>query len=375
MRAGDRKLNTRRGVLICGAYGHGNAGDEAILEAIVGEMRALDADMPVTVLSRTPEETAKRCGVSALHTFDFLRFLGVMRKTKLFLCGGGSLIQDVTSCRSLWYYLFTLAAAKKSGCRVLMYGCGIGPVRTEFDRRLVRRVLNRNVDIITLREADSLRELESFGVTEPETVLSSDPALTLECADRKTVDACLAENGLSPDGRYAGFCLRRWPGFNEKAGAFARAARRAWETYGLTPVFVSINHRSDGEAADRVCALLGDDVPRFVLREPMPTGKTIGVLSRMELVVSMRLHGLIFSASQGVPLVGVAYDPKVSAFLDYAGEDRHLPFADVSAEKLCALLDGAAQARTEREALARAAQALRAKEYRNTEAAKRLLEL
>ena len=50
--------NSRRGVLICGAYGHGNAGDEAILEAIVASLRRIDADLPITVLSRTPAVTA-----------------------------------------------------------------------------------------------------------------------------------------------------------------------------------------------------------------------------------------------------------------------------------------------------------------------------
>ena len=372
---GGKEQKKRQGVLICGAYGHGNAGDEAILEAIVGEMRSIDPDMPITVLSRTPEETAKRNGVEALHTFDFCGFLRVMRRSKLFINGGGSLIQDVTSCRSLWYYLYTLSAAKRRGCRVLMYGCGIGPVRTAFDRRMTRRVLDRYVDAITLRETNSLRELEKFGVTKPEVILSSDPALTLPCASEKEIDAAFAAAGLSADRQYAGFCLRRWPGFDGKAPAFADAARYVWEKWGITPVFISINHRSDGEAADRVCALLGDDVPHYVLREPMPTALTIGVLSRMEMVLSMRLHGLIFAAGQGVPLVGIAYDPKVTAFLDYAGIRTQIPFEAVEEEKLRQLLDAAETQRNDRASLLAAADALRAMEYKNTEQAARLLGL
>lgn len=373
MGAKSEKYGARRGVLICGAYGHGNAGDEAILEAIVREMRGIDPDMPITVLSRTPEETALRNGVQALHTFNVIGFLRVMHRSKLFLNGGGSLIQDVTSSRSLWYYLFTLFAAKYSGCRVLMYGCGIGPVYKKFDRRLVRRFLNKYVDVITLREAHSLRELERIGVTEPQCMLSSDPALTLPAAAAADVDAVLRAAGLQPDGHYAGFCLRRWPGFQEKAAAFAEAARYVWERYALTPVFLSINHRSDGEAAGRVAALMGS-VPHHILSEPLSTPLTIGLLSRMELVLSMRLHGLIFAAGQGVPLVGVAYDPKVTAFLEYAGQENHLPFEDVQAQALCALLDAAALARGDRAARALQAQRLRAKEYRNTEAARKLLD-
>ena len=36
------KVNSRRGILICGSYGHGNAGDEAILEAIIAAFRGKD---------------------------------------------------------------------------------------------------------------------------------------------------------------------------------------------------------------------------------------------------------------------------------------------------------------------------------------------
>ena len=373
--AGKReKANTRRGVLICGAYGHGNAGDEAILEAIVREMRAIDPEMPVTVLSRTPKETAERNGVRALHTFDFPRFLGVMRRSKLFLNGGGSLIQDVTSSRSLWYYLFTIRAAKRLGCRVLMYGCGIGPVTRAFDRRLTRRVLNKNVDIITLREEDSLAELRAFGVDAPEIVLAADPALTLPAASPEAADAALRALGVEPGTKCVGVCVRRWPGFLAKTPVFAAALRHAWEKYGLSPVFLSINHRSDGEAAERICEKLPAETPRYLLREPMPTSLTIALLSKMELVVSMRLHGLIFSAASGVPLVGVSYDPKVTAFLDYAGQKHYLQLEDADEESLCALVDAAAAQRGDRaESAARAAE-LREKESRNTLAARRLLE-
>ena len=51
-----------------------------------------------------------------------------MRKTHLYINGGGSLMQDVTSHRSLWFYLFTISWAKRLGNQVMMYGCGIGPI-------------------------------------------------------------------------------------------------------------------------------------------------------------------------------------------------------------------------------------------------------
>ena len=157
----------RNGIVICGSYGLGNAGDESILKAILQEVHTVAPDQEVTVLSRNPEETTARHSVRALHMFNIPAVRKAMRHAKLYINGGGSLIQDVTSRRSLWYYLYTLRTAKRLGCKVLMYGCGIGPVNHPKDVALTRHTLNRYVDAITLREDSSLQELEHFGVTEP----------------------------------------------------------------------------------------------------------------------------------------------------------------------------------------------------------------
>ncbi|MEG2118883.1 MAG: glycosyltransferase, partial [Pseudoflavonifractor sp.] len=123
LRREARHRTERDGVLVCGAYGRGNAGDDAILEAIVTELRQIDRDMPVWVLSRSPKDTRLTYRVNSIYTFAFPSFLWRMRRTKLYINGGGSLMQDVTSHRSLWFYLFTISAAKLLGNRVLMYGC------------------------------------------------------------------------------------------------------------------------------------------------------------------------------------------------------------------------------------------------------------
>ena len=101
----QQKKGVRYGVLICGAYGFGNAGDEAILEAIISEMRRIDPNMPVTVLSRRPKETRRLYGVNAEHSFNLPRMRRIMRRCPLYLNGGGNLMQDVTRRVSLWYYL------------------------------------------------------------------------------------------------------------------------------------------------------------------------------------------------------------------------------------------------------------------------------
>lgn len=369
MRRDREKQNKRSGVLICGAYGMSNAGDEAILEAVLGEMRAIDPEMPITVLSRSPRLTAERYGVKSLHMFDLPGFLREMKEKKLYINGGGSLIQDVTSSRSLWYYLYTLHAAHRRGCRVLMYGCGIGPVSRGFNRRLARRVINSCADEITLREKSSLDELESFGVTRPRITLASDPALTLSPAGKDEIDEKLRSLGLEEHGNYICFCMRDWAGFEKKAVEIAAAADFFREHCKLEPVFLSVNHKSDGDAAKKVARHMKN--PPRIIAEPMSTALTVGVISRMRVLVSIRLHGLIFAASQGVPLVGISYDPKVAAFLDYIGQKNCLPLSELSAERLEKLIDRALCC--DREELAGEVRRLKDIESRNLQAAKRLL--
>ena len=360
------------GVVICGAYGFGNAGDEAILEAIVREMRSIDPNMPITVLSRRPKETRMACGVNAYHSFDLLHMGPVMRGSKLYINGGGNLMQDVTSRYSLWYYLYTIRKAKACGCAVQMYGCGIGPILYPGDQKTTAETINRCVDVITLREPDSLRVLEEYGVSGPEILLSSDPALTLPPAPEVQVDRLLEANGIPLGGRYIAFVLRRWKGFEEKATAFASAAVYAYLNYELTPVFVCINHRTDGEAAMQVTRHLS--IPYYIIDQPLTSGMTIGVLSRMKVVLSMRLHGLVFAAGQGVPVAGVSYDPKVTAFLDYIEQDNYQELDALNTENAARLIDSAIQLGSEGRELRRRTELLNRKEDINRQAAKRLLE-
>lgn len=361
----------RDGVLICGAYGFGNTGDDAILQAIIGEMRRIDPHMPLTVLSRRPKDTQRTFGVNACHRFGVHAIRRVLRRSQLFISGGGSLMQDVTSRLSLWYYLGTIRMAHGCGCKVQMYGCGIGPIIYDRDQKLAAHVINTCVDKITLREPDSRETLKDFGVTAPEVILASDPALTLPPASRSRIDSILRAHDMELDGKYIGFVLRKWPGMEEKATAFAAGAVYAYLKYGLTPVFLSINFRADGEASQMVTEHLS--IPFHMIDEQMSSGEVIGVLSRMTTVVSMRLHGLIFAAGQGVPLIGVAYDPKVTAFLDYVEQNNYIQLAALNEKDLSDMIDSAVALAGKGEEMRRRTELLNQQEDNNRATAARLL--
>ncbi len=370
--AREKSQGKRRGAVICGAYGHGNIGDDAILRSIIRSVKGLDKDLPITVLAKNTDSVKKRHRVGSIYTLNIPGMLRALASSRLYINGGGTLIQNATSQRSLWYYLFTLWAAKRLGNRVDMYGCGIGPVKGRFNKFLVRRVLNSSVDTITLREEDSLRELEGFGVTRPTALLSSDPALVLPPAPEEEALAYLEAHGLSPKGDYICFMLRSWQGFTGKAPAFAQCARHASQAHGLTPVFLSLNRGPDTAAAQKVAAAI--EGPCIVLDDLEEPELIITVLRYMRIVVSMRLHGLIFSSLSGLPMVGVSYDPKISSFLRYLGYGQCISLEDVTPGNLAAAVDSALAAPGSREERMAHTQRLKDLQQENAEALRRLLD-
>ena len=362
----ERRRGGRDGVLICGAYGRGNSGDEAILKAILRSMQEIDPLMPLTVMTRKPRQTRALHQVDAIYTFDLFRFQRAMRKCRLFINGGGSLIQDSTSSRSLYFYLYTIWAAHRRGCRVLMYGCGIGHVRRPFNRRLSRSVLDRNVDVITLRDQVSLTELRAMGVTRPDVRAAADPAFSLPPASAQEAEDYLRSQGV-PAGERLCISLRRWKDFSNY-GPYAEAADYAARKYGLHTVFMPIEQPNDVPpsllAAEQMTA------PYTLIATPQDVPLTIAVLGRMRLVCAMRLHALVFSAAADAPFIASSYDIKVRSFMEYIGAEGCCELEDLNADWLKEQIDRLmAQPREETRFAAR----LRALERENSRAAREIL--
>ena len=253
-----------------------------------------------------------------------------------------------------------------------MYGCGIGPIHSPSNRKRASKVLQKSVDAITLRDTHSREELTDMKVTHPEIILSADPTVILPAAPAPVVDGILESQGIDPNGKYIGFALRPWPGFEAKAPVFAAAADYAYEKYGLTPVFLPIERRLDVDAAKLAAKYM--KAPHHILTHTGSSDHTIGLFARMQAVISMRLHALVFSAGQGVPLVGVVYDQKISSFLSYIGQDLYTDLDKVTVESLCGYIDAVYARIGDTEFLSGGVERLRQVEERNQETARRLLE-
>ena len=239
------RKNKRNRVVVCGSYGRGNAGDDAILKAVVREIYDTCGDAEICVMSKNPKQTRLSYHVRSIYTFNIFKMFSSLSKSYLYINGGGSLIQDSTSSRSLYFYLFTLRAARLCGCKVMMYGCGIGPVRKSGNRRLASKVIDKSVDCITLRDPDSFDELRRMNVTRPKMFLAADPTLRISAASEREIEKVFEIEGLSESESYLCLAMRNWKDIEHKIPHIVSAARWASEKYGLKIALMPMERNRD----------------------------------------------------------------------------------------------------------------------------------
>ncbi|HLJ61220.1 MAG TPA: polysaccharide pyruvyl transferase CsaB [bacterium] len=321
-------------IVISGYYGFDNLGDEAVLAATVQELRRRRPDAEIAVLSAAPDATARTHGIRGVARTAPGAIAGVLRGADLLLCGGGSLFQDATSWRSPWYYLGVLSLGRRLARRTAVHAQGIEPPTRATVRAGVAYVVDR-VDLVTLRDRTSQSVLASLGVRRPRIVVSADPSWLLE-PDWSA--AAVAERARWGAGPRFGLALRAW-GSGAAVRAAVAAARAVTARLGVRWVLLPMHRPWDLAVADEVAGELGDIAT--VVRAPLGPREILALVGALDVLVGMRLHALLFAAAQGVPIVPVAYDPKVTALARELGEPDPAGAESIAPDDLVASIDRA----------------------------------
>lgn len=318
-------------IVISGYYGFGNAGDEAMLAAMISSFRRLDPNAEFTVLSGNPAETESRHGVKAVYRMNALDVLGVIVRCDLLVSGGGSLLQTVTSERSLYYYLSVMLLGKTFGKPVMIYAQGVGPVRGATARNAVRCIGNK-LDLITVRDEGSLLELKSIGVSQPPIYVTADPVLSLPPSDAAFGRKVLQQHGLDQGGPVIGLSVREWKNMAHYKKVIAAVADRLAYA-GARIIFIPMQ-KPDVEAATHIARYMKQ--PAVVLVDEYRTDELLSLMGNLDMLIGIRLHALIFAAVMNVPLLGVSYDPKIERFLESIGQNAAGTLNDITVNGLLA---------------------------------------
>ncbi|WP_025027169.1 polysaccharide pyruvyl transferase CsaB [Caldalkalibacillus mannanilyticus] len=309
-------------VLVAGYYGARNTGDEAILTGIIHSLHR-EGITDITVLSRTPEETREMHNVKSIYIgrkWDGISAIyKEMKKSDLFILGGGGLLQDYTR-RVVPYWLSRVVVALVAGTPVMYYAQGMGPLRTSFARRLVRLVSNR-VKHITLRDTPSFELLEEIGVTRPPMTITADPALAIKIeSDGKML---LAKEGIQLGGKCKiAISLRPWKEDERYLPQLITALQQVKDTLDAELILIPFQYGEDEEISRQVKEQIqGENV--HVIEGRYTPEQLAAMLKEMDGVIAMRLHAIILGALSCLPSFGIVYDPKVLRFMERADIDAY----------------------------------------------------
>jgi polysaccharide pyruvyl transferase CsaB len=337
--------------LIHGFYGAANAGDDAILQAIIDQilLRCPDAEIDVIVRSKILQPYFGTHRVGTISGFDLTDIYHAVAQSDIVIVGGGGLFQDYSGFSALQlfqgghaglsrqgainYYSTPIFLAKTLGKPVYLYGLGIGPFHTAEAARATAWICGL-ADVLTVRDQGSYDLLRQLGVERAE--LTADPAVRMGEPDfagnaagsaAVTPEGAATRHGGTPALLRSdsdtlptiGLNLREWTYAPEEGRKVRQALldtvnQLVRERGAKLKVFPFNRSKREVKLAEDFMALLpagSAELSSYEGQSPMEMKRQFGEL---DLVIAMRLHACILSLSAGTPAIGLSYDPKVTQF-------------------------------------------------------------
>ena len=279
-------------LVVAGYYGFGNLGDEAIRVALREALakRGIDT-LWLTARPQTKDEIDRR---------SLLQLFTALRRSRALVLGGGGLLQNRTSGRSLLYYLGLIGLARMARRPVFLLGQGIGPIDGRV-ARLLTRVALKGTSYIGCRDRGSVSFLRTLGLN---AVIDGDLFFLLPPVEAPPIRSSLV--------RHIILCLK---GAKDDAEMIEKIVHMLDEVSRETKISVTLLPffpAQDLALSEKIASRL--NIPcRIVHADSIDN--TMHVLERADLVISSRLHGLEFALRAGAPMIAITEDQKIDAFV------------------------------------------------------------
>ncbi len=297
--------------VLSGYFGFKNFGDEAILSILVNKLQ--QDKHRITVISSNPDYTkSKFKHIRSIRTFDFSSIIGSIMKSDCLISGGGSLLQDVTSLKSLIYYLFVIFIALFLNKKVIIFAQGIGPIKNIFGQWLAKNIL-RHCTYISVRDLKSQQLLTKWGIKSD---LLCDPVFSLKI----------------PKSEHDGSVAVQLRDFSTMTEDFIDrlAYKTVNEFKGKDINIIPLQEAIDTvvcQKFEKAVKLLNSDIKTTVF-ENLTDEEIIARLSKSEYLIAMRFHAIMVGVISGVKTLGINYDTKVEKLC----KEFNLPYLELDKE-------------------------------------------
>ena len=291
--------------IVSGYIGFDNFGDEAIAKVLVDRLKK-DGAEKITLISSNPEKTAK---IHQVNSCQMLNFWKDLREADVLISGGGSLLQDVTSVKSLIYYLGVIYSALILGKRVEIFAQGIGPINSKIGQILTRIAL-KFARKISVRDKKSQEFLTKWNI---KSELVNDPILDLEIPNKN-------KKGV------VGIQLRAYPTLTDKfLNNLADEIVKHFPSKRIQ--LISLQDSIDLEVCEKFAHYLrikGFEGDIEILNN-LSINQVFEYISNLEYLVAMRFHANVVGLKAGIKTLAINYDIKVKKL----AEQYNLPLIEL----------------------------------------------
>ena len=278
--------------IVSGYIGFDNFGDEAIQKVLTEKLKKEGAEK-ITLISSNPSKTSRLYNVESCGMLDFIKH---MVESDVLISGGGSLLQDVTSLKSLIYYLGVIYTAFLFNKKVEIFAQGIGPINSKIGQFFTKFAL-KQADKISVRDEKSQKLLKQWGI---ESELVNDPILDLDLKSK------------NKQGKI-GVQLREFKDLNEDFMVdLAEVIKNRF--YDKEISLISLQDAYDVKILEKFKKILADiGVTNVKIKKNLNVNDVIEEILDLEFLIAMRFHACVIGAKAGIDTICINYDPKVES--------------------------------------------------------------
>lgn len=323
-----------KNILISGYYGFNNTGDEAMIETMSTLLAKRDCGL--IVLSSNPERTKELYNVKAYNRYKLTEIIKALKESDMLISGGGTLFQDITSKKSIWYYLGIVRLAQLMGKKVCVAYQGIGPLKTKLYRWMTKKILNKkSVKLIALRDEQAIEFSKELGIDQSKVCFSSDMIFMMEPPAKERCMKILKDNahGYVEGEKLIGLSIREWKD-KDRTDLFAELADKLVEKYNARVVFFPFHKPKDAEISKIIMHKMKHENQAVLMPNRYLPSEILGTMGLMDVNIGVRLHALVFSAVMNVPTIGISYDPKIDGFLELINMTPVCTYEDIAVDKI-----------------------------------------
>ncbi|MBN2260719.1 MAG: polysaccharide pyruvyl transferase CsaB [Clostridiales bacterium] len=297
--------------LIIGYYGSENIGDEVLLHQTIKMIQEIDENIEIKSLSYRTLMTKELHNIDAISRNKYFDIIKGIKDADIVIGGGGSILQNVTSNRSLVYYLMIFLISKLFGKKVILLGNGFGPVNGGFYRNFSKWVLNKT-DVFLARDQETKERLRDLGV-------NSSIVLSADLAYYNYKESTYEKN------KKILINVRPWKD-SEKIALEMKAFVSRLIASGYEVEFLSMQEGKDDVLLKEInneIPFIENSIDRFLHKN-----------SDYFCMIGMRLHALIWAGIKDIPFISLQYDPKIEAYAEMTGQLNYGDVNGIDSEKL-----------------------------------------